>query len=224
MRSLHQLVVGHVYATHNNSRQVREALSRFYGQVSDAGLLLNVGSGVTSRRKGTINLDVALSSTVDCVASGDALPFRSGHFAGAVSQEVLEHVPDPSAVLLEIKRVLRPGGYLYCQLPFIIGYHPGPNDYWRFTVEGIRQIVLDAGLEIVESGMSVGPATGFYRVVVEFVASFAGALFPSAYRPAKGAAAIAFMPLKILDPLLSRSREANRLAGGYFVIARKSRD
>ena len=45
---------------------------------------------------------------------GDAqvLPFRSGAFDAAVSQEGLLHVPDKAAVLAECARVLRPGARL----------------------------------------------------------------------------------------------------------------
>jgi SAM-dependent methyltransferase len=44
------------------------------------------------------------------VASADALPFRSGFFDGALLRLVLQHVPDPLAVLREVRRVLRPNG------------------------------------------------------------------------------------------------------------------
>ena len=44
---------------------------------------------------------------------GDAhnLDFKSGTFDAVVALEVLEHVADPVAVLKEIKRVLKKGGY-----------------------------------------------------------------------------------------------------------------
>ncbi|HLF28852.1 MAG TPA: methyltransferase domain-containing protein [Anaerolineae bacterium] len=58
-------------------------------------------------------------------ASGAALPFPSGHFATAISNSVLEHIPDLDPVLAEINRVLRPGGrFIFCVpsdnfLPFL---------------------------------------------------------------------------------------------------------
>jgi 2-polyprenyl-3-methyl-5-hydroxy-6-metoxy-1,4-benzoquinol methylase len=38
-------------------------------------------------------------------ASGDRLPFAEGEFEAATAMEVLEHVPDPAAVLAEMARV-----------------------------------------------------------------------------------------------------------------------
>jgi SAM-dependent methyltransferase len=183
--------------------------------------VLNLGAGDSPRRTRTINLDIAASGTTDCRADGRHLPFRENSFALVISQEVLEHVADPPAVLREIHRVLRKNGTLYCQLPFVIGYHPGPHDFWRFTAEGICEVVREAGFECLERGRSVGPATGFYRIAVEFAAVCAASVVPSTYKPVKGAAALALSPLRLLDPILSRSRQADRIAGGYFVIARK---
>ena len=45
------------------------------------------------------------------------LPFSSGTFDAIVAASVLEYVEDPSAVLDECARVLRPGGLLVCTVP-----------------------------------------------------------------------------------------------------------
>ncbi len=46
---------------------------------------------------------------------GDALPFADACFASAVSNSVLEHIPDLDPVLAEMGRVLRPGAvFVFC--------------------------------------------------------------------------------------------------------------
>ncbi len=45
-----------------------------------------------------------------CVGSGESLPFADGAYDIVVCVDVLEHVEDLDRVLLEVRRVLRPGG------------------------------------------------------------------------------------------------------------------
>jgi len=46
-------------------------------------------------------------------AVGERLPFPDNSFDLVVSMECLEHVEDPTAVLSEVFRILRPGGWFY---------------------------------------------------------------------------------------------------------------
>jgi SAM-dependent methyltransferase len=58
-------------------------------------------------------------------ADGARLPFPNRHFASALSNSVLEHIPDLDPVLAELARVLRPGAvFVFCTpsenfLPFL---------------------------------------------------------------------------------------------------------
>lgn len=48
-------------------------------------------------------------------ASGGRMPFADGYFASALSNSVLEHIPELDPVLSEMNRVLKPGGlFLFC--------------------------------------------------------------------------------------------------------------
>jgi SAM-dependent methyltransferase len=50
-------------------------------------------------------------------AQGAALPFPDRHFATVVSNSVLEHIPNLDPVLVEISRILRPGGRFIFSVP-----------------------------------------------------------------------------------------------------------
>ena len=50
-------------------------------------------------------------------ADGAKSPFPSGHFASALSNSVLEHIPHIDAVLAETARVLKPGAPFYFCVP-----------------------------------------------------------------------------------------------------------
>ena len=47
--------------------------------------------------------------------TGDRLPFPTGHFASAMSNSVLEHIPQLEPVLADLARVLKPGApFVFC--------------------------------------------------------------------------------------------------------------
>jgi SAM-dependent methyltransferase len=182
---------------------------------------LVVGCGSTNLHPSLINLDLVPGPNVHVVASAEHLPFPNAIFDLVLSQEVLEHVRDPFQAMREMNRVLKNSGTVYCQVPFTIGYHPGPTDFWRFTKEGILAMIRQAGLTCEEVKIAVGPGTGFYRILVEFTAVCAARLWGDLYRPVKGLFAFILYPLKWLDAVLIRSPQADRISGGYLVIAHR---
>jgi SAM-dependent methyltransferase len=46
-----------------------------------------------------------------------ALPFEDGHFDRVIASEILEHIPDDTAAIAEIARVVRPGGTVAVSVP-----------------------------------------------------------------------------------------------------------
>ena len=85
---------------------------------------------------------------IDVWGDGGALPFREESFDTLLALEVLEHVPEPDALVKEFVRVLRPGGKLLLTVPFAAPLHQLPFDYQRFTEPGIRNLLERHGLEI----------------------------------------------------------------------------
>lgn len=78
--------------------------------------------------------------------------FPSGYFDLILSKMALEHFYDPFSAADEITRLLAPGGTLLLVTVWSWRYHtaPGVEDYFRFSVPGLRQ--LFPRLEEIEAG------------------------------------------------------------------------
>lgn len=81
---------------------------------------------------------------------GDAqrLPLQSGSVDHVLLLDVLEHLPRPGDCLGDIHRVLRPGGKLTIQVPFMYPLHDAPLDFHRWTRYGLHRAAREAGFEV----------------------------------------------------------------------------
>jgi ubiquinone/menaquinone biosynthesis C-methylase UbiE len=85
-----------------------------------------------------IGVDLEAGQNVDAIAPAENLPFASESFNVALCIQVLEHTLEPERVVLEIARVLKPGGYVFLSTHGTFFYHPTPGDYWRWTHTGLK--------------------------------------------------------------------------------------
>jgi SAM-dependent methyltransferase len=86
------------------------------------------------------------------------LPFADETFDAAVLGEVLEHIPDDSAALREVARVVRPEGVLAVSVPADPARY-GPSDRWAGHVRRYTRPLLVGACD--ESGFSVVRCVGW---------------------------------------------------------------
>jgi len=173
--------------------------------------ILEVGSGVRRIRDDVLNLEIDLFENVDIVANATRLPFLDETFDLVICEAVLEHVPNPQAIVSEIIRVLRPGGQVYVEVPFLQGFHADPHDYQRYTLPGLRTLL--AGLEPIREGVALGPSSALAWMLREYLILFA----PDALRtPVAVASGWLTTPVKYLDRLVGRRPGAERIAASMY--------
>ena len=76
--------------------------------------------------------------------------FPDDSFDVVVCNAVLEHVTHPHVAARELIRVLKPGGEIWVEVPWLQPFHEVPKDYWRATPDGMR--IWMEGLEEIKCG------------------------------------------------------------------------
>lgn len=147
----------------------RQAVAELARRVAPGSRVLDAGAGECRFRdcfwhsryvaldhaQGDVHWDY---SRLDLIADLEALPFASERFDGVLNLAVLEHVAHPARALIEMARVLKPGGQLLLLAPLEWEVHQEPHDYFRFTAHGLRRLLDEAGLRIV----SLEPIGGYF--------------------------------------------------------------
>ena len=133
--------------------------------IDDSSLILSIGSGRKKYGKNVICLDLVRYPSVNVVADGEHLPFKAKSFEKAVIQEVLEHVGNPEEVMAEVRRILKVGGRVFCDAPFMFPYHPNPYDLRRYSLDGLVKQFEECGFVVIQKGIDMGPSSLFCLVL-----------------------------------------------------------
>ena len=138
-------------------RNIRDALTEQLPHFK--GTLLDIGCGrmpyrslltsAPSQVERYIGLDIEGSphGQHDMVFDGQTIPLPDHSVDTAMATEVLEHCPEPTRLLREIRRVLKPDGLLFITVPFFWPLHEVPYDFYRYTPHAIRFHLEQAGFE-----------------------------------------------------------------------------
>ena len=211
--------VERIFLRRHSGNTIGRMMQRATTCLEEEGALgLDIGAANRRQHPKLIGLDICYYENLDILGSAMALPFRSEVFHCVVSQDVLEHTPEPWTVFREMARVMAPGAVLFLQVPWMFAHHTA-KDYYRFSQDGIKALCEQSGLEVLEITSSTGAAFAVYHVGVEFCAAMGGLV--GLYKPAKLLAAIGLLPIRILDGLLRRPGPRNRACSDICLLARK---
>ncbi len=124
------------------------------------GRLLDVGCG-TKPYKSICSVDEYIGleindegnrnhSFADAFYDGKTIPFEDKTFDSVMSNQVFEHVFNPSDFLKEINRVTKMDGLFLITVPFVWDEHEQPYDYARYTSFGLKHILGENGFQVIE--------------------------------------------------------------------------
>jgi len=181
-------------------------------------LVLNIGSRSTHKER-IINLDIMQNGDADVIADATYMPFADNSFDLIINVAVMEHTKFPQIIASECYRVLKPGGKLYCAIPFFQMYHPDPLDIQRYTITGIANLFKD--FAPVESGVELGPSSAVTLTLREFFAilfSFNSNILYNLFQVFFG---YLLYPIKFLDYFLARNKFAFMIACSVYFVGEK---
>jgi SAM-dependent methyltransferase len=189
--------------------QPRDHLKQFLKTAS--GVIVELGSGSRRLRKDVVNIDLFPSPNVDIVADIAHVPLKSACVDHTILDSVIEHVPDPASVVAEARRILKPGGRVFINVPFMLPYHGYPGHYQNFARDGLQHLLRE--FRNVDVRPTFGPMTAWVNMTAETFAVLAAGERGTGYVVAKGAALLPIFWLKYLDWFFVGKDRAHRLAG-----------
>lgn len=165
-----------------------------------------------------VALDIGENPAADIQLPPDGkapLPDASADLLG--SFQVLEHVEDDHAYLAEIARILQEGGTLVLSVPSVWPYHPHPQDYRRWMIDGLKADLARHGLRVTQVYPILNPfSTGIQYLLslVRYTLWWRGLIGRTVAR------AIA-LPCNLLIAMSERflKRSLYYGAGNYVVVA-----
>ncbi len=142
------------FAFFREQRNLRDACKDLTGLVLDIGCADAKPRRHLSGAAHYLGLDYYSTATnwygtrPDVYADAEALPLRDESVDHSLLLDVLEHIPQPGRCLTEICRVLKPGGSLTIQVPFLYPVHDAPLDFHRWTRHGLLQAARQYGFRV----------------------------------------------------------------------------
>ena len=159
---------------------------------------------------------------VDILADLNApLPIQSEVADTVMSLSVMEHLCAPQVFLDEAHRILRPGGLMVLQVPFMWQVHEAPYDFYRYTRYGLQYMFEKAGF----TDITIYPQTGFWAMwTLKF--NYQTTRLIRGPWPIRMAMALLMRGIWALDqrvaPWLDKYWKGEGETAGYFVMARKA--
>lgn len=177
-------------------------------------LAINLGAGYSDISDSVYNVDLLPYDSVNVICDIENLPFKDNSIDYILNVAVLEHVPNAPAAIAEIYRVLKPGGKLYCFIPFMQAFHASPYDFNRYTYEGMKVQFQKFDIQKIHT---IGPTSGMLWIVQEWLAMMLSFGIKPLHTILHMLLMVTTFPIKFIDVLLQFHPFAKNIASGFSV-------
>ena len=184
-------------------------------------VIINLGSGpaILKNRRDIINIDMFAFNQVDMVADAFNLPIKDQSVDFIINTAMLEHVSAPSKIVSEIHRILKKDGEFFCFLPFIQPFHAAPNDFQRWTIEGVKHCFKS--YDKINVSIGAGPTSGMLWVLQEWISIMLSFGSKTLHDIIFMVLMVISAPVKLLDLVLIHFPYAEKIASGFVVAGKK---
>ncbi|MFG2426188.1 methyltransferase domain-containing protein [Streptomyces sp. NPDC048590] len=137
--------------------------------------VVDLGSRISGKQKRThrglladhdidyFGVDVLDGPNVDAVMTRPyRIPVKSRSADVVLSGQAFEHIPFFWVSMMEIARVLKPGGHAFVTAPSR-GHAHDAQDCWRYYPDGFRAMAAHSGLELREAYTDFPPTKGIWH-------------------------------------------------------------
>lgn len=121
--------------------------------------ILNAGSSSVRYGENCVNVDIQDKENVDVVCDIHDLPDSIGEFDAIICNAVLQYCRSPETVAKQFHRILKPGGYLFIDAPWVQPFCPDTPDRFRFSQDALRHIFSD--FQIIKIAPSIRSGSAF---------------------------------------------------------------
>ncbi|MDD4953550.1 MAG: methyltransferase domain-containing protein [Candidatus Omnitrophica bacterium] len=195
--------------------------NKFLRRLAGSGSIriLNIGSGCSKIYGKAINIDITPFNGVSAVSDAHKLAFKDREFDAVLLESVLEHVADPVIVVQESYRVLKDGGFIFVELPFMYEYHQSGADYTRYTLSGLEKLM--GNFTKIESGIDIGPTGTLSAVIRNYFAVIFSFGVPALHELLNMIFGVLLFPFKFLDLALIHFKSAQNISSCFYFIGKK---
>ena len=199
------------------SRRQARLLRRFLADLPAGALVFNIGSGSWRLSPEVVNLDLYPFAGVDLAGDIHNLPLADRSIEAIVSMGTLEHIERPEAAVSEFFRVLKPGGKLFCTIPFLQAYHEDPVDLRRWTASGVDRLFGAFAERSIEP--SHGPGSAFTWIGAEYFATLLSLGNPRMHTLWLMIWRYLLAPFKWTDAFTEGCDFEHRVSSGFRIVA-----